>query len=109
MRKLAFCCVVFGLAALSTAALAEQVHSSAFSIQNHAPAPITVAQVGIGTPACHTQGTLYRMANNCPPEAIAAAHPQPSAETYRNPVRQRHGWQSHRQHHPTTSAPARPD
>jgi hypothetical protein len=32
-----------------------------------------IAQVGIGTPDCHIQGTLWRMANNCPPEAIARA------------------------------------
>jgi hypothetical protein len=73
MRKLLLC-AVFAPAIFSSAALAQQDHSNA---------PIVLAQVGIGTPDCHTQGTLYRMANHCPPEAIAAA----------------------RQHHPTVTQP----
>ena len=73
MRTLMFC-ALFAPAILSTAAVAEQGRTYA---------PIVVAQVGVGTPDCHTQGTLYRTANHCPPEAIAAA----------------------RQHHPTVTQP----
>lgn len=80
MRKLALCCAVLVPATLATAA--------------H-------AQVGIGTPDCHTQGVLYRVANHCPPEAIARAAQRPEVvpEAYRYPSHRRHYSRRH-DHHP---------
>jgi hypothetical protein len=49
-----------------------------------------LAQVGVGTPDCHTQGTLYRMANHCPPEAIAAARQQEYLAEHAQPLHRHH-------------------
>ena len=64
-----------------------------------------LSQVGVGTPDCHTQGTLFRMANHCPPEAIAKARqegwddvPRPNYGGHPH----RHAY-DHRRHHLHTS------
>jgi hypothetical protein len=84
MRKLAFYAVLAPII-FASAALAGQ---------RPLTAPMVVAQVGVGTPDCHTQGTLYRMANHCPPEAIAQARQQEYIAEHLNSPR-RH----HRHHH----------
>jgi hypothetical protein len=80
MRKLAVY-VVLASITLSNAALAGQDPLAARMI---------VAQVGVGTPDCHTQGTLYRMANHCPPEAIAQARQQEYSAEHLSPPRRHH-------------------
>jgi hypothetical protein len=109
MPKIAWSCVV--LVAFSTTAFAEKPHPGATSTQSSARASITLAQVGIGTPACHIQGTLWRMANNCPPEAVAAARQQHPAEPYWNPRSRRHlsRLQNDRHHSVTASQTAHPN
>jgi hypothetical protein len=85
MLKFALCCMALAPAAFSSAAFAGDDTGS--SAQNRAP--IIVAQVGIGTPDCHIQGTLWRAANGCPPEAIAEARQQHPIRPY---------WQRHWHH-----------
>jgi hypothetical protein len=104
MAKFTRCYVGLAVVAFSTAVFAGQPHSGALSVQNSGPAPITVAQVGIGTPACHIQGTLWRMANNCPPEAVAEARQHHPIKTYRNPPDRRYSSRWQNRHHRRATA-----
>lgn len=91
MFKFALCCVLLAPTAFSSAALAED--GAGNSAQN--TAPIIVAQVGIGTPDCHIQGTLWRAANGCPPEAIAEARQQHPIRPYWRHWHYSSRWQRH--------------
>jgi hypothetical protein len=67
------------------------------------------AQVGVGEPACHTQGTLWRMANNCPPESIARARQEHPVGQYAYPseghyYHHRYGHWRHYRHHRVSEA-----
>jgi hypothetical protein len=75
MRKLVLSCLVLVSAAFATAAVAKHAHHRALPAQERAPAPAAESLTTIGTPDCHTQGRLLRIANHCPPAAIAAAPP----------------------------------
>jgi hypothetical protein len=107
MRKIALCCLL--LAGLSTAAVAEQATFRTFSLERTTPSAesttpvvIPVGWVGVGTPDCHTQGVLFRVAHNCPPAAIAEAAAAPPV-TYVRPVTYQHASHSHhfgRSHRP---------
>jgi hypothetical protein len=63
--------MVFAPTAFTTAAIAKHTHHRKHSAHIHSPAPESLTTVG--TPDCHVQGRLLRMAHHCPPEAVAAA------------------------------------
>jgi hypothetical protein len=73
MRKTALLCLVLASAAFTTAAVAKHIHHRTLSTQN--PAPAAESLTTVGTPDCHVQGRLLRVAHHCPPEAVAAAPP----------------------------------
>ena len=84
MRKIALLsCLVLASAAFTTAAVARHAHHRTLSAQNRAPAVESLTTVG--TPDCHVQGRLLRVAHHCPPDAVAAAPPV----TYENSTRKR--------------------
>jgi hypothetical protein len=67
MRKIALLsCLVLASAAFASAAAAK--HHNHHRVQAHAESLTTV-----GTPDCHLQGRLLRVAHHCPPEAVTAA------------------------------------
>lgn len=70
MRKVALLsCLVLASAAFASAAAAKHYHHHrAHWAQAHAESLTTV-----GTPDCHLQGRLLRVAHHCPPEAVTAA------------------------------------
>ena len=95
---LSLCCLLLSSVALSSAADAERVRLPTISVQDDpAPAVTRIAWVGVGTPDCHTQGALLRIAHHCPPAAIAEAAAVPPA-TYRYAPRPHHF--SHGRKHP---------
>ena len=77
MRKIALLSgLVLASAACTTAADAKHTHHTrayyrALAAQNRAPMPESLTTVG--TPDCHVQGRLLRIAHHCPPEAVTAA------------------------------------
>jgi hypothetical protein len=77
MRKIALLsCLVLASAAFTTAAVAKHAHHKhahyrTLSAQDRAPAVESLTTVG--TPDCHVQGRLLRVAHHCPPAAVAAA------------------------------------
>jgi hypothetical protein len=67
MRKIALLsCLVLASAAFASAAAAKHYHHH--RAQAHAESLTTV-----GTPDCHLQGRLLRVAHHYPPEAVTAA------------------------------------
>ena len=96
MGKVAlFCLVLSSSAALSTVALAvhaSEVHAAprhhhhTLAASGYLAAAPTESWTSIGTPDCHTQGRLFRVAHHCPPAAVAAAPPV----THENPPRGQH-------------------
>ena len=89
MREIFVCCLLLSSVALSTAADAEHVGLPTISVQRPDPALTKVGWVGVGTPDCHTQGALLRIAHHCPPAAIAEAAAVAPA-TYRYAPRSHH-------------------
>jgi hypothetical protein len=82
MRKIVLSsCLVLASAALTTAAVAKHAYHRMHWAQARAPAAESLTTVG--TPDCHVQGRLLRVAHHCPPEAVAAAPPV----TYENSPR----------------------
>lgn len=76
MRRIALLSgLLLASAGVTTAANAtvtkHHVHHRWYSAQARARAPEILTTVG--TPDCHVQGRLLRVANHCPPEAISAA------------------------------------
>ena len=62
-----------GVSGIALAVISASTAAPAAEVQPPPRGQTRIAQVGIGTPDCHIQGVLWRMANNCPPEAIARA------------------------------------
>ena len=87
--SLSLCCLLLSSVALSSAADAERVRLPTISVQDSAPGVARIAWVGVGTPDCHTQGALLRIAHHCPPAAIAEAAAVAPA-TYRYAPRPHH-------------------
>jgi hypothetical protein len=81
-------CLLLASVASSTAADAEHVGLPTISVQD-APVLTKIGWVGVGTPDCHTQGALLRIAHHCPPAAIAEAAAVPPA-TYKYAPRPYH-------------------
>jgi len=80
MRKIASFGLVLASAAFATGAVAEHahykhVHHRTVPAQYLPPAPPVESLTTVGTPECHTQGRLFRIAHHCPPAAVAAAPP----------------------------------
>ena len=79
MRKIALLSgLVLASAAFTTVAVAKHVHYKhvhhrTLTAQDRAPAVESLTTVG--TPDCHVQGRLLRVAHHCPPDAVAAAPP----------------------------------
>jgi hypothetical protein len=79
MRKIALLtCLVLASAAFTIAAVAKHAHHKhahyrTLSAQDRAPAPAVESLTTVGTPDCHVQGRLLRVAHHCPPAAVAAA------------------------------------
>jgi hypothetical protein len=72
MRRIAFCCLVLASAGFATAADAKHAHHRTYWVHARPPAESLTT---VGTPDCHVQGRLLRVAHHCPPEAVAAAPP----------------------------------
>jgi hypothetical protein len=74
MRKLAsLTCLAFAATAFASAVTAKHHdhHKHWFHVGGPRPAAETLTTVG--TPDCHVQGRLLRIAHHCPPAAVAAA------------------------------------
>jgi hypothetical protein len=72
MRKIALIvCMAFAPTAFTTAAIAKHTHHGKHWA--HIRAPVAESLTTVGTPDCHVQGRLLRIAHHCPPEAVAAA------------------------------------
>jgi hypothetical protein len=72
MRKiLLLTCLLLAPAVFATAAVANHTHHRKHWAHIRAPAAESLTTVG--TPDCHVQGRLLRVAHHCPPDAIAAA------------------------------------
>ena len=75
MRKLTLLtCLAFAATAFTSAATAKYHHHH----HKHwahigGPPPAAESLTTVGTPDCHVQGRLLRIAHHCPPAAVAAA------------------------------------
>jgi hypothetical protein len=85
MRQIALFCLALVSPAFTTGAVAEHFHHKhphhrPLSAQYAVPAPVPAPEswTTVGTPDCHTQGRLFRVAHHCPPAAVAAAPVEPN-------------------------------
>jgi len=65
-------CMIFAATVTFAVPAAAKHHHRHHWHQAIRPAP-QVSLTTVGTPDCHVQGRLLRIAHHCPPEAVAAA------------------------------------
>ncbi len=74
MRKLALLtCLAFATAFASAATAKHHYPHHKHWVRIGGPPPAAERLTTVGTPDCHVQGRLLRVANHCPSDAIAAA------------------------------------
>jgi len=74
MRKIAMLSCLLAATAFATPAVARHTDHVRHRMQRvHRVAPAPESLTSVGTPDCHVQGRLLRIAHHCPPEAVAAA------------------------------------